>query len=86
MAPGLPVVSGHNVLADQRRPRDTVEVVVLVGGQFADVRGLFGTCAVSARLDNEVRVDNEEQGEPIAVCRDPRGPWAQLWPEFAHLD
>ena len=31
-------------------------------------------------------VDNEEQGAPVAICRDPVQPWAQLWPRLAHLD
>ena len=60
--------------------------MVIVGYQFDDVRGLFGSCEVVARLDNGVGVDNEEQGAPVALCRDPRMPWSALWPRFRHLD
>jgi 4-amino-4-deoxy-L-arabinose transferase-like glycosyltransferase len=84
---GLPVpVSGQNALAGVRRPADEARVVLVVGYQYDDVRGLFTSCQVVARLDNGVDVDNEEQGAPVAVCRDPVEPWRQLWPRFHHLD
>ncbi|HEY3534964.1 MAG TPA: glycosyltransferase family 39 protein [Pedococcus sp.] len=84
---GLPApVSGQNALADVRRPTDDTRVVLVVGYQYDDVRDLFGSCQVVARLDNEVDVDNEEQGAPVAVCRDPVEPWLRLWPRFHHLD
>jgi hypothetical protein len=41
---------------------------------------------VHAKLDNAVSVDNEEQGEPVAVCTGPRQPWRTLWPELRHVD
>jgi hypothetical protein len=37
-------------------------------------------------LDNGVDVDNEEQGEPVAVCRRPIGGWHLVWPRFKHAD
>jgi 4-amino-4-deoxy-L-arabinose transferase-like glycosyltransferase len=84
---GLPTpVSGQNALADVRRPTDDTRVVLVVGYQYGDVRDLFASCQVVARLDNAVDVDNEEQGAPVAVCHDPVEPWRQLWPRFHHLD
>jgi Dolichyl-phosphate-mannose-protein mannosyltransferase len=84
---GLPTpMSGQNALADVRRPTDDTRVVLVVGYQYDDVRDLFASCQVVARLDNKVDVDNEEQGAPVAVCRDPVEPWRQLWPRFHHLD
>jgi hypothetical protein len=59
--------------------------VVFVGGQLPEARGLF-SCRVVGRLDNGVGVDNEEQGQPVAVCHDPRLPWPQLWERLHHLD
>jgi hypothetical protein len=83
----LPVVySGHNALYDAARPPDTATVALVVGGQLRSVRGLFASCTVMATMDNGVGVDNEEQGEPIAVCRHPVGPWATIWPRFRHRD
>jgi hypothetical protein len=79
-------VSGQNSLATVARPADSSTVVVVVGFQLDEVSDLFGSCEVVDRLDNGLDVDNEEQGAPVAVCRDPREPWALLWPRFHHLD
>ncbi len=84
---GLPrPSSGQNDLHGRGRPADGTRVVLLVGGQVDAVRDLFGSCEVLVLLDNGVDVDTEEQGQPVAVCRDPREPWAALWPRFRHLD
>lgn len=80
------VVSGQNALHDQTRPPDSAVVAVVVGGQLPAVQDLFASCQVMARLDNGAGVENEEQGQPVAVCRGPVGPWSVLWPRFRHLD
>lgn len=84
--PDVPVYSAQNALYDQARPPDGVTTVVVVGGQYAEVRHLFDRCTVRARLDNGDGVDNEEQGEPVAVCSGPVAPWSALWPRLRHLD
>ena len=84
--PDVPVYSGQNALYEQARPPDDVTTVVAVGGQYPEVRRMFADCAVRARLDNGVDVDNEEQGLPIAVCTGPTAPWTVLWPRLHHLD
>lgn len=84
---GLPgVFSAQNQLYFQARPPDDTRVVVLVGGQLPAARGLFATCAVRARLDSGVDVDNEEQGQPVAVCRDPTADWVSVWAALQHYD
>ncbi|MET0694410.1 MAG: glycosyltransferase family 39 protein [Propionibacteriaceae bacterium] len=84
---GLPAaVSGHNQLYDEARPPAGADVALIVGGQDARVAGDFDSCARVGVLDNGLGVDNEEQGEPIAVCRGPRSDWATLWPKFRHFD
>jgi 4-amino-4-deoxy-L-arabinose transferase-like glycosyltransferase len=80
------VVSGQNALHAQARPPDSAAVAVVVGGQLPAVQDLFASCQVMARLDNGVGVDNEEQGQPVAVCRGPLESWSVLWPRFRHLD
>jgi len=82
----LPVFSAQNSLADQARPDDDVDTVVFVGGQLGLARTLFADCTVEDTLDNGVDVDNEEQGQPVAVCRDPVLPWPDLWEQLRHLD
>jgi hypothetical protein len=84
--PDVPVYSAQNALYDQARPPASVTTVVVVGGQFAEVRALFDTCRVVDHLDNGVGVDNEEQGEPVAVCSGPTASWTALWPRLRHLD
>lgn len=84
---GLPTVySGHNALYYQARPPESATVVIMVGGQFDAVRNRFESCDVIDHLDNGVDVDNEEQGEPVAVCRNPIGGWATVWPTLRHED
>ena len=84
---GLPApLSGQNELWFLARPPTTPVVVVAVGRGASAIAGRNGTCVTAARLDNEVDVDNEEQGEPISVCRDARLPWSQVWHQFQHYD
>ncbi len=83
--PDVPVFSAQNALFDQARPPDDTATVVFVGGEYDLVRTML-TCRVVDRLDNGVDVDNEEQGEPVAVCTDPRLPWPELWKRLHHLD
>jgi 4-amino-4-deoxy-L-arabinose transferase-like glycosyltransferase len=84
---GLPAVySGQNQLYFQARPPDAASVVVFVGGGYDTAVSSFARCRVQGRLDNDVGVDNEEQAEPIAICRDPAASWAVLWPRFQHYD
>lgn len=83
---GAPVVSGHNALAYLTRPPDDADTVVVAGGQYPAVAGMFSRCEVLAELDNGIGVDNEEQGQPVAVCTGPVAPWDELWPRFEHWD
>ncbi len=84
---GLPApYSGQNDLGTRPGPPEGTRTVVFVGWQLEGVSSLFASCTVQARLDNGVGVDNEEQGAPVAICRDPVMPWSRLWPSLAHLD
>jgi hypothetical protein len=81
-----PVYSGHNELYFQGRPPDTAGVAIVVGAEFRRAERLFADCRIQARLDDRVAVDNEEQRDPIGVCRDPIGGWRTAWPRLRHLD
>jgi hypothetical protein len=52
----------------------------------ARLDALFRDVRRAGTVDNGVGVDNEEQGGPIWVCRDPVAPWAQLWPALKHYE
>ena len=84
---GLPhVYSPQNQLYFQGRPPASATVVVFVGGEVDYASTLFSSCPIVAHLDNGVHVDNEEQGEPVAVCRGPVGGWSTVWPRLKHED
>ena len=84
---GLPdVYSGHNALGELALPPEAATTVVFVGGQVAAVRDAFSSCEVVDRLDNGVDVDNEEQGQPVSVCRDRTRSWSEIWADLRHLD
>ncbi|MGW4410597.1 glycosyltransferase family 39 protein [Nonomuraea sp. NPDC004702] len=78
------VYSGHNQLWAYGPPPDDATVAILVnaGGR---ARALFGSCEQKARVDNGVDVDNEEQGMPVWLCRDPLRPWSATWPMWRHF-
>ena len=81
----VPMVSGLNALWDQGGPPVDTRTVVVVGGQLREAIPLFATCTVRQRLHSGVPIENEEEGEPVAVCVGPRGPWSELWPKLRHL-
>lgn len=83
---GLPEpLSGHNALWAQRRPPHTRVTAVVVGKGPLRVAQTFATCTVAGTLDDGVGVHNEEQGQPVAVCRSPQETWDAAWPQFRHL-
>jgi MFS family permease len=83
---GLPeVYSGHNELHAYGPPPESATVVIMVTAGDPMRTGTFDSCAVGARLDNGVEVDNEEQGATVSVCRGRSVPWTAAWPRFKHL-
>lgn len=85
-APDLPVFSGQNALWDRGAPPASATTAVVVGGQYDLAATLFAHCRAVTHLDNDVDVDNEEQGETVGVCTSPRGGWVAVWPRLRHLD
>ena len=45
----------------------------------------FRGCTTAAEIQNSAGVDNDEDGEPVAVCRGPRRLWALEWPSLRFL-
>ncbi len=80
------VYSGHNALGELSVPDVDPSIVIVVGGQLADLEPLFARCRTAARIDDGVAVDNEEQGEPVAVCTRPRMALPELVAAARHLD
>ncbi|MEO9151071.1 MAG: glycosyltransferase family 39 protein [Lapillicoccus sp.] len=86
-ATGLPLpLSGHNALWSERQPPPTRVTAIVVSEGAVRTAETVATCTVVAHLDNGVDVDNEEQDQPIALCRNPTRTWLDAWPAFRHLD
>lgn len=80
------VYSGHNELWWQARPPDTATAIVFVGDQYRAVEPFFAECHLAGTLDNDVGVENEEQGQPITVCTNRSAGWDVIWPLLQHFD
>jgi 4-amino-4-deoxy-L-arabinose transferase-like glycosyltransferase len=80
------VFSGHNSMWWWGPPPGDGRVVIVVGhaGDRAFLEERFGSVTLAARLDNGLGVDNEEQGQPVWVCRDLDGTWAASWRDWRH--
>ncbi len=81
-----PALSGQNELYFQARPPQQRSVLVVVGRGASAVAGRNAQCEVVTRLDNGVHVNNEEQDQPVSVCREAALPWSVVWPQFQHYD
>lgn len=83
---GLPTPhSGHNAYWWWGPPPDTATEVLTVG---IDRERLTEICSIvdpAGTLDNGLDIDNDEQGEPMFLCRGPIRPWSQLWPQLRTL-
>ncbi|MGE5156184.1 MAG: ArnT family glycosyltransferase [Betaproteobacteria bacterium] len=79
-----PVYSGQNELYRLGPPPRWANIVIAVGLDNAATH--FDSCTIVTTLDNEVGIDNEEQGRSVSICRGPHGTWQQLWPTFQHYD
>ena len=85
-AVGLPAVyAAHNGLYWQGEPSRRAKNAIVVGGEYSQIKQYFKKCKVVGHLDNGVGVDNEEQGEPIAVCKSLQKSWTVVWPKLYHL-
>ena len=86
---GIPrAYSGHNAFWRFGRPPDGARPVIVVGYDHPEVvlRGDFSGCVLSARIDNGVDLDNEEQGAGIWTCASTVDTWSALWPRLRSLN
>lgn len=86
-ARGLPgAYSGHNNIWLWARPPATASTVVAVGIAPQRLATWFSSCEVVHTITNPANIDNEENGDPISVCRSLRRPWSQIWTDLRHYD
>ncbi|MFD0363587.1 glycosyltransferase family 39 protein [Nocardia sp. GCM10030253] len=83
---GLPTPhSGHNAYWWWGPPSDTATTVLTVGIDRDQLVRFCRDIEPMGRIDNGLGIDNDEQGEPIFRCREPRTAWSEVWPQMKHL-
>jgi hypothetical protein len=76
--------SGHNAFSDWGQPPASATHALVIGYQDPSAAApYFGGCAALGRIDDEVDLDNQEQGLPVMLCH-PTASWATLWPHLRH--
>ena len=86
-AVGLPdAFSGHNNVWWWGRPPDTSTTAIVVGYDESYLRRFFARVRPAGHLENGLGVDDDEESQPIVICRGPLKPWSILWPELRHYD
>ncbi|WP_245567326.1 glycosyltransferase family 39 protein [Nocardia vinacea] len=83
---GLPTPhSGHNSYWWWGPPSDTASAVIVVGLDRDHLTGFFAEVEPAGHIDNGLGIDNDEQGQPLFICRNPRAPMSEMWPAAKHL-
>ncbi|WP_410870216.1 glycosyltransferase family 39 protein [Nocardia sp. A7] len=77
--------SGHNAYWWWGPPPDSATEVLTVGIDRERLTELCSIVEPAGTLDNGLGIDNDEQGEPMFLCRNPIRPWSQLWPQLRTL-
>lgn len=84
---GLPYPhSGHNAWWLWGPPPNRDRTVVVVGLARDRVQASFTGCALKARINDGIGLNNNEQGNPVWLCAGERRPWSQLWVSLRHYD
>lgn len=79
-ADGLPrAYSGHMSFWYWGPPPASATTAIVVGYARSQL-GFCGSVTLAARLNNHVKVSDDEQGAPVWVCRDLRVSWRAIWP------
>jgi 4-amino-4-deoxy-L-arabinose transferase-like glycosyltransferase len=86
-AVGLPQpFSGHNTYWWWRTPPADTRTAILVGWWPPYARRFFGSVERAGTISNPFGVQNDEEGQPILIARDPVRPLPAMWPAMRHYD
>jgi Dolichyl-phosphate-mannose-protein mannosyltransferase len=84
-ADGLPdAYSGHDSFWNWGPPPASATTAVAVGFAASEL-GVCRSLRQAATLNNDLGVDDQEQGEPVWVCTQLRRSWAAIWPSLRYL-
>jgi hypothetical protein len=85
-ARGLPAAySGHNAFGLWGPPPPGRTAVIAIGFDPGQLTERLRACTLAGRVSNPAGIRNDERGQPIDICRGPRGSWARQWPALRHL-
>jgi len=83
---GLPqAYSGQDGFWYWGPPPASATTVVAVGYERGFLDRSFSSVRRATLLNDHLGVDNDNQGAPVWICRQPRGDWQTLWPRFKYL-
>ncbi|WP_405161360.1 glycosyltransferase family 39 protein [Nocardia sp. NBC_01499] len=77
--------SGHNSYWWWGPPSDTAAEVLTIGIDRDRLARFFVDIEPAGRIDNGLGIANAEQNAPLFVCRHPRAPFSELWPQAKYL-
>ncbi len=79
-----PVISGSNSLWTRGYGAFEPETVIVVGFERPYTEKFFAACEYAGTVTNPYNVRNEESTRHtgLYVCRQPRRPWSEMWPEM----
>ncbi len=78
--------SGHNTYWWWSTPPASTRTAVLVGWSPSYARRFFGSVVRAGTISNPYGVQNDEEGAPILLARDPVRPLPALWLAMRHYD
>jgi len=85
-AHGLPLAySGQDGFWYWGPPPASATTVVAMGFERGFLDRSFGSVRLATRLNDHLGVNNDNQGAPVWICRQPRDDWRTLWPRFRYL-
>jgi 4-amino-4-deoxy-L-arabinose transferase-like glycosyltransferase len=78
------IISGANSLWYRGYGQPDPETVIAVGFESAYANHFFKSCQYSGTVTNVYNVKNEETTHHtgLYICRQPRHPWSEMWPEM----
>jgi len=79
---GLPTAVSGELTYYYWRPAQLDGPVIAVGVDPNLLGSLFSACTTVGTVSNSYRLQNEEFGAPISVCRQPKLPLDRLWPHL----
>jgi len=59
--------------------------VIVIGYDESFLRRAFTEVLPALSLHNSRGIDNDEQDQPLWVCKGPKASWHTLWPQFRDI-